>query len=119
MTQQSLFAPPRRQSPRQLFEAWLEFHRNNPQVYQLFKSFAESALSAGRRVGARMIGERIRWYCTIDTIGAEYKVSDHTWPYYARYLMHVDPRFRGFFELRSDVPEAWFTEAELQDSEEG
>lgn len=84
------------------FADFCEFHKANPQVFTLFRQFAESALLSGnrRRFGARMIGERIRWYTAVETTDQEFKINDHHWPYYARLLMLSDPRFEGFFERR-------------------
>lgn len=100
---------------RQRFERFKQFHRDNPRVFELFKRFAESALENGRRrrFGARMIGERIRWYTAIETSDEEYKVNDHFWPYYARLLMLTDDRFTDFFERRDnrfDVDDATMLE---------
>lgn len=87
---------------RQRFERFKQFHHDNPRVFELFKRFAESALENGRRrrFGARMIGERIRWYTAIETTGEDFKCNDHYWGYYSRLLMLTDPRFAGFFERR-------------------
>ena len=64
---------------RPRFEAWKQFHAENPAVFALFRRFAEQALnSQGRKhFGARMIGERIRWYTAVETTDPEYKVNDH------------------------------------------
>jgi len=69
----------------------------------MFEQFARAAKSRGSRnyFGARMIGERIRWYTTVETDSADdYKVNDHHWPYYARLLMLKYPEFDGFFQRR-------------------
>ena len=99
--QRTLFDPKKRVDPESRFGKWLAFHRANPEVWRLFRRFAGEALSAGReRFGARMIGERIRWFTSIETAGCEYKVNDHFWPYYARLLMLTDERFAEVFERR-------------------
>ena len=93
--QRNLFGPGR-------FERWLEFHRANPSVYELFRSFAMQAVNAGmRRLGARVIWERIRWYVHIETNTAdEFKLNDHYTPYYARLLMLREPQLAGVFSRR-------------------
>lgn len=80
------------------FEA---FHRANPQVFRLFAKLAEEALNAGRKVGARCIGENIRWHYEVRlrTTNAP-RFCDHLWPRYARLLAEKDDRFRDFFEFR-------------------
>jgi len=88
--------------PLTRFDHWCEFHQKNPQVFDLFRDFANTARQAGRtRLSARVIGERIRWYTSVDTQGEEYKVNDHFWPYYARLLTGLDNRFSGFFVMKN------------------
>jgi len=88
---------------RERYDRFKAFHKANPQVYVLFVRFAEMARTKGRRprFGARMIGERIRWYTAVETTSTDdYKINDHFWPYYARLLMLTRPEFDGFFERR-------------------
>jgi hypothetical protein len=84
------------------FQKWGQFHKDNPQVWELFVRFAREAKSSGRdRMGARVIGERIRWYSSVETTGSKFKVNDHHWPYYARLLEGTDPGFSGFSTFKS------------------
>lgn len=92
MTQTLLF--------RDRLTAWREFHRANPQVFALFVRFSKEARKQRGRFGARMIGERIRWYTQVETNGDEYRLNDHWWPYYARLAMLTEPDLAGFFETR-------------------
>ena len=84
------------------FAAFVQFHRANPRIYGLFIRFAlEGAVSGRKRFGARMVGERIRWYCNVETRSKdEFKVNDHHWPYYARMAMLDEPSLEGIFERR-------------------
>ena len=84
------------------FERFKEFHSKNPQVFKLFERFADEARSTGRRryFGARMIGERIRWYTAVETTSCDFKINNDFFPYYARLLMAKRPEFAGFFERR-------------------
>lgn len=86
------------------YEAFKKFHRENPQVFELFIMFSRKARESNRRYfGARMIGERIRWYTTVETNDVEYKVNDHHWPYYARLAMLMYPKeLGGFFQRRDE-----------------
>ncbi len=95
------------------YDRWRDFHRANPQVFNLFEHFARQALNKGhrKRFGARMIGERIRWYTSIETSGDDYRLNDHYWPYYARLLMLLFDEFAGFFEIRNERFDA--TDAEI------
>lgn len=98
---------------KQRLKMFAEFHRDNPQVFRLFRKFARQALESrpSRRFGARMIGERIRWYTTVETTDSDFKINDHHWPYYARMLMLAHREFADFFEIRSARFDA--TEKEL------
>ena len=83
------------------FDQWKQFHGKNLSVWRLFRSFALEAHRAGRtQLSARLIGERIRWFCTIETTDQEFKVNDHHWPYYARLLAGTEQRFQGFFTFK-------------------
>ena len=88
------------------FSAWVEFHRRHPAVFDLFVSFARQARAArnGGRIGARMIGERIRWHSMVDvqSTDGEYRFNDHLWPYYARLAMAIHPDIAGAFERRDE-----------------
>lgn len=85
----------------QLDREFREFHDSNPQVFALFTELAEKALKKGKRVGARSIGERMRWHYDIEVLGVDRpKLNDHHWPRYARLLVQIDRRFEGFFEFR-------------------
>lgn len=86
-------------------EAWHKFHRENPRVWFLFERFALEALRScgSRRIGARMVWERIRWETrvAVDLPGDSPKLNDHLVPYYAREFVRVHPRHAGAFELRA------------------
>src|SRR5690242_695575 len=50
-----------------LDERFRAYHRQHPEVYRLFKSFALQLWTAGRRrAGAKQIFERIRWELAIN-----------------------------------------------------
>ena len=81
--------------------AFLTFHYNNPQVYDLFKKFAYEARDAGfRHIGAKAIAERIRWQTMLETHGGGWKVNNNYVSRYVRMLLDECPFFRGFFETR-------------------
>lgn len=85
------------------FEQWVSFHSQNPTVFDLFRRFANEAAAAGRtRLGARMLGERIRWYTSVETVGSAFKINNNHWPYYARLLAAIDSKFAEFFSFRDE-----------------
>ena len=77
------------------YEAWKQFHEENPHVYALFKRFAAEAKARRDRFSARVIWERMRWYTSIETAD-DYKLNNNHAPYYARLLMLEDPAYEGF-----------------------
>lgn len=98
---------------RQRFERFKQFHQQNPHVFRLFRQFAEEALNAGQKVGARAIWERMRWHTQVETNASDYRLNDHYAPYFSRWLMLTDLRFAGFFERRDnrfDVDDATMLE---------
>jgi hypothetical protein len=88
------------------FSAWAEFHTRHPAVFDLFCKFARQARAArgSARIGARMVGERIRWHSFVDveSTDGEFKFNDHLWPYYARLAMAVHADLAGAFERRDE-----------------
>ena len=103
--QSSLFA-----TDQHRFEAWKEFHRDNPHVFTLFHKFALEAFLNDKKVGARAIGEQIRWQTEVKTTTAGPKLNDHLWPFYSRLLMAIDDRFKGYFEVRNSRFDATVSE---------
>ena len=51
-----------------LTDKFNQYHRDNPQVYELFKRFTFMAIKRGHnRLSAWMIANRIRWETSIET----------------------------------------------------
>lgn len=105
--QQQLFSKTR-------FDQWVEFHLDNPHVFRHFRRFACEALDVGAKVGARLIGERIRWLVRIETESIDgFKVNNNHWPFYARALALTDDRFNDFFEFRQQAGKDYPHDAEI------
>jgi len=83
-------------------EAFLEFHRANPRVYELFVQYTFEAIRAGcRHFSAYSVRERIRWNRDVETRGRDgFKLNNNLTPYYARKFMHDHPAQRGIFATR-------------------
>jgi hypothetical protein len=78
-----------------------KYHREYPQVYRELVKYALEAKRAGRRVGIRMIWERMRWYFYVEKPeDDEFKLNDHFTSRYARLIEEQEPELKGFFELR-------------------
>ena len=75
------------------------FHRNNPQVYELFKGFAFRVINKGfKAYSARALIHLIRWHTSVETNDPSgFKVSNNHSPYYARLFMRDHPEHSDFF----------------------
>lgn len=84
-----------------LDEQFKLFHAANPQVYELFRALTWRLVQAGRRkVGAKMVWERIRWEYALATEGDAYKLNNNLTSRYARLVMEREPALAGIFETR-------------------
>jgi len=80
---------------------WLDFHEENPAVYDLIKHFAMIAIKSGRaHYGINSVIERVRWHTTVETGGASYKINNNHAPFYARLFEAEHPEHAGFFRQR-------------------
>lgn len=85
-----------------LTDKFNQYHRDNPQVYELFKRFTFMAIKRGHnRLSAWMIANRIRWETSIETFSVdEYKISNDYIALYARMFMREHPEYDGFFKTK-------------------
>lgn len=82
-------------------QKWLNWHRKNPKVYELFCKFTFQAIRAGRQnFGAFAIINRIRWYTDVETKGDVFKVNNACAAYYSRLFMEENPQYEGFFRTK-------------------
>lgn len=84
-------------------QSFVEFHGKNPEVYRRLCELARLAKSRGRRrIGIRLLWERLRWDLTVETERPEDapKLNDHFTARFARLLMQQEPDLAGFFETR-------------------
>ncbi len=86
----------------QLEQEFLEFHGNNPMVYELFKRFAFEAIWRGcRHLSAGLVAERIRWETDVETDGDGFKINNNHRAYYARLFVRDYPEHAEFFRTRT------------------
>ena len=79
-------------------EEFIEYHEENPRVYEAFSRFTFEAINAGRTYfSARAIYERMRWFSRVEDTSEQFKLSDHPMPFYARLFENKNPEYRGFF----------------------
>lgn len=80
------------------------FHADNPEVYDMLVRLARHARRRrpGRRIGIRMLWERMRWQFNIETDrpSGDYKLNDHYTSRYARLMMQREHDLADAFELR-------------------
>lgn len=77
------------------------FDLENPQVYKLFKRFALDFIKRGhKRLGSKMIIERIRYETMIRTTGDKYKINNNYTCHYARKFERENPLFIGYFRTK-------------------
>jgi len=83
-----------------LTEQFIEYHKSNPHVFELFKRFAYEARARWDHFGAKAIYERLRWEADIYRESRQFKLNNNFPSFYARLLIFEDPSFKTFFELR-------------------
>lgn len=77
-----------------------QYHKENPAVYEVFTKFTDEAIRAGRRkIGAKMIAERMRWEHTVSGNDG-YKINNSYIAHYARLYENEHPEHRGLFQFR-------------------
>ena len=80
---------------------WLRFHADNPDVYDHLHRMAIDLLELGRKKwGMKSLIEVVRWQIAMNTTDPVFKINNNHAPYYARYLMDMEPRLEGFFNIR-------------------
>ena len=88
---------------QQIREQVRNYHRDNPEVWELFKSFTLELIYSGRKhYSANAIFERIRWEKDLGNGGeAAFKLNNNYRAFYARRFMASYPQYDGFFRTRS------------------
>ncbi len=98
---------------------FLEFDQCNPEVWEMFKSFARELICAGqRKFSADAILHRIRWQIAINNIsnpnGDRYKINNNFSAFYARKWRTENREFADFFSTRSSIADRAAERAELE-----
>ena len=80
---------------------WLRFHAENPQVYTWLKQSAMQLKANGhKKWGMKSLIEVLRRQQAMQTTDKMFKINNNHAPYYARYLMDMNPELKGFFNIR-------------------
>ena len=80
-------------------ENFNEYHKSNPEIYNLFVKFTNMATQRKKYYSAKAIFHRIRWETMISGEG-DYKIDDGWISHYARKFMDDFPQHLGFFQTR-------------------
>lgn len=77
----------------------IDYDHGNPLVWEYFVLFTFEMIEKGyKRIGSKMIFERIRWETMIK--GDPFKVNNNYTPYYARKFEREYPQHKGIFSKR-------------------
>lgn len=81
------------------------YHRQHPEVWDLFCAFTREVIRAGHKnYSANAIFERIRWERDIGgNEGDAFKLNNNYRAFYARRFMTINPQFEGFFRTRKQI----------------
>lgn len=86
-------------SPK-IVDAFITYHKENPQVYEGFVRYAKELKASGREhYGAKGIMEKLRYETAIQG-GDEFKINNSYSSCYGRLASFDHPELRGFFEFR-------------------
>jgi hypothetical protein len=75
-------------------------HKANPELYEMFETYAIQASKYRNKYSAKIIFHIMRWNTMIEERDSEYKIDDGWISHYARLFMERNPNLSGFFETR-------------------
>jgi len=87
-------------------DEWLNFHNENPQVWELFCRFTRQIADRGfTSYSADAVIQRIRWETDQARVDCEknFKINNNHIPFYARAFMNACPQYSGFFRTRHQI----------------
>jgi len=93
-------------------EKVLDYHRENPQVYQEFHKMALKKCKQRKYYSAKAIIEICRWDTRVSSKG-EFKINNNAAPLFIRLFLRNHPRYAEHFQLRSSM----FDEKELDEAQ--
>jgi len=78
----------------------INYHKANPEIYQMFCTFTMQAISANRSIySSKMIVERIRWETMIKAKQG-FKISNSMTAFYSRLFILEYPTYYNMFKLK-------------------
>lgn len=86
---------PKFEKSSKLWQQFLDFHRNHPEVYEEYKKGILDAFRSGKDLySIYALRENDRWDC-------KRKINNNHSPYYARIFVEEYPQYKSFFRLRT------------------
>ncbi|MAK37262.1 MAG: hypothetical protein CMC15_14000 [Flavobacteriaceae bacterium] len=90
-------------TPSRLTLEFLQFHKENPHIYELFSKFAFVVARNHNKFGSRAILERIRWETNVESNHPALKIPNAYSAFYSR-LFEIDhPRYDGLFQHNNSI----------------
>lgn len=84
-----------------LERAFVDFHANNPHVYERLVKLARDLVARGhRKLGIGMLYEVVRWMQYMETTDTDFKLNNNHRSRYARLIMSQEPDLAEVFETR-------------------
>ncbi len=80
---------------------FIEYDRDNPDIYRAFSSMARGFIQNREKRGAKAIIELVRVSIPMRPDGLRYKVNNNFTAYYARKFENEYPQHKGYFERRA------------------
>jgi hypothetical protein len=85
---------------------FLEWHKNNPMIWEYFKRFSFEAVGKNRKkISHWLIINRIRWEVYILTTGEDFKISNNFIAFYARLWRETYPEHKDLFNVKHMIGE--------------
>ena len=87
---------------KSIAKSFVEFHEQNPQVYQELVRLARHAMTRGRKkIGIKMLWEVMRWNVTVETeCPTGFKLCNNYHSRYARLIAEQESDLADCFEMR-------------------
>ena len=86
---------------KDLVDKFIGFHKDNPDVFELFYEKTMKVKETGRSsYSAWVIANLIRWEIDSTNTDDEFKINNNFIGLYARLLMSRVPELKGFFNIR-------------------
>lgn len=99
------------QYSRNLKEKFEEYHKRNPEVYDLFRKYTLRAIQSGyKHFGSQMIIEKIRWQSAIVKGDHDFKINNDFAAFYSRMFIMEYPSYSDYFRTRTSQADELLTD---------